>query len=100
MKPKYNIGDKVIINPDTKRIPQYVLDNIRHNRKRTITARFYDQHSEHTRYYVGSNKIGEDISSHKFRSDELILATKRKQGRPKIKRKYRCRNRVDTTIGG
>ena len=92
MKPKFEIGNKVIINPATRRTPKYVLDIIRRNRRRTITARFYDPKSEHIRYYVGNNKIGEDISSHAFRSDELTLAIKRKVGRPKMKRKYRRSN--------
>ena len=92
MKPKFNIGDVVVINPNMKRTPKYILAIIRHNRKRTITARFYDKRSEHMRYYVGSNKMGEDISSHAFRSDELKLAIRRKVGRPRIKRKYRHRH--------
>ena len=92
MRAKFDIGNKIIINPATRRIPKYILDAIRHNRRRTITARFYDPKSEHMRYYVGNNKIGEDISSHAFRSDELTLAIKRKRGRPKMKRKYRRSN--------
>ena len=93
MKPKFDIGDVVVINPNTKRrIPKYILDIIRHNRKRTITAMFYDKRTEHIRYYVGSNKMGEDISFHAFRSDELKLAIRRKVGRPRIRRKYRHRH--------
>ena len=89
MKPKFEIGDKVIVNPATRRVPKYILNAIRLNRKRTIISRYYNKHSEHMRYYLGSNQRGEDISSFAFRSDELTLATKRKVGKPKIKRKYK-----------
>jgi len=87
---KYKIGDKVIVNIHSKRLPVWIRDSIRHNRVRTIVHTYYDSQTQHTRYYLGGNKMGLDFTFQDFRAEELIAWKKRRTiGRPRQKRKYK-----------
>lgn len=74
MRSKFKIGDKVKIIRNS-RTPKEILDNIRLDHPRTITAIYYDNLTQHNRYYLGTNKRGilSDITL-SFRSEQLKLA--------------------------
>lgn len=72
MSNKFVIGDKIIINKDSKRLPVWIRQGIKHfSRIRTIGAIFYYPTQQHTAYYLGTNKRGEDISYYPFRAEML-----------------------------
>ncbi len=93
MPNKFTIGDKVLIKRKADRLSKNILDTLRLDNPRTITAMFYDNKTEHTRYYLGTNLRGElDLSSIPFRANQLIKWHKIKwgnsRGRKKTKRRY------------
>lgn len=76
MSNKFSIGDKVVINRKCNRLPLWIRNGLRLDRKRIITAIFYDKKTQHTRYYLGMNRksdIGEDIYSYAFRAEMLKM---------------------------
>ena len=87
MAAKYKVGDMVVVKRLNIRTPKYVRDDIRLDRSRTIVGIHYDCRTEHTGYYLGSNKKGADITVYHFRANDLRLATSR-VGRPRERRKY------------
>lgn len=90
MPNKFAIGDKVIIKKVDARTPKLLLEQLRLDHPRTITATFYDDKTQHTRYYLGINKRGEiDLSHIYFRASQLRLWLKGKIGRPRTKRHYK-----------
>lgn len=90
MANKFKIGDKVIIRRHNDRTPKELLNTVRLDHHRTITAIFYDSKSQHTRYYLGTNKRGNaELQNHPLRASELNLWNKGKVGRPKAKRGYK-----------
>jgi hypothetical protein len=92
MPNKFKIGDKVIIKRDNGRTAKELLENLRLDHPRTITAVFYDEKTQHTRYYLGTNKRGDvDLSFLHLRSCELILWDRGRVGRPRAKRRYKKR---------
>ncbi len=83
-KPKYRVGSVVVVNYRSKRLPRYIKDEIRRNRKRTVVGVYYDPSTQHMAYYLGSNKMGADITSYPFRAEELSApVVGRKAGRPR-----------------
>lgn len=95
MPNKFNIGDKVIIKRMDRRTPAFILDTIRLDHPRTITATFYDNQTQHTRYYLGSNNRGNvDLSYIDFRAEQLKPWQRGNIGRPKKKRRYRRRANI------
>ena len=89
---KFAVGDKVVING---RCPKWLVDQIRHNRLRTITAVVYDGQKACCYYSLGCNKLNDaswDIEAYSFRSYMLIHPVKRSAGRPRTKRHYRKLN--------
>jgi len=89
MPNKFSIGDKVKFNLTNRRTPQDVLNALRLDHPRTIVDTFYDGRTQHTRYYLGTNRRGNiNISDTHFRSSQLNLWIKGKIGHPKTKRKY------------
>lgn len=89
MPNKFSIGDKVKIKRDNHRTPQLLLDSLRLDHPRTIIAIFYDSKTQHTRYYLGSNKRGNvDMSLCPLRASQIGSWSKGKLGRPKTKRHY------------
>ena len=90
MAAKYKVGNNVVIVRLNKRTPQYIRDAIRTRRKRTVVGVFYDDKTQHTRYYLGGNRIGNDaLSNYSFRAEELSHFKHNKQGRLREKRIYR-----------
>lgn len=93
MPSKFNIGDKVIIkriNNTKPKVSKELLSKLHLRNPRTITATFYDDKTQHTRYYLGTNKMGDiDISFIHFRASQLKLWKRGKIGRPREKRRYR-----------
>jgi hypothetical protein len=73
MSNKFKKDDIVILNIKSKRLPKYIRDAKRACQKRTIQVVFPDSKTQHTRYYVGHNNRGEDISGYPFRAEELKL---------------------------
>ena len=90
-KRKFAVGDKVIING---RCPAYLIDQIRHNRVRTITAVYYDKEHQCCYYSLGGNHQGasDEIDFYNrtfgFRSYMLHRPLDRGVGRPRQKRQY------------
>ena len=71
---KFKIGDKVVFNRNCSRFPKWILQEVKRlYRIRTIGAIFYDSKTQHTRYYLGSNDKGVDISRYPFRAEMLKL---------------------------
>lgn len=90
MPNRFAIGDKVKIKRVDSRTPKELLTSLRLDHPRTIVATFYDEKTQHTRYYLGSNKHGEvDLSYIHFRASQLYLWIKGRLGRPRTKRRYR-----------
>ncbi len=74
MANKFSIGDKVIIKANSKRLPNWIKAEIkRFYRIRRIGSIFYDNKTQHTRYYLGTNSRGADISRYPFRAEMLKL---------------------------
>lgn len=72
MPNKFSIGDKVIINTKSKRLPAWIKTGIkRFYRIRTIGAIFYYPTQQHTAYYLGTNARAPDISHYPFRAEML-----------------------------
>ena len=89
MSSKFKIGDKVLIKRHNNRTSKELMDGLRLDHPRTIVAIFYDDKVQHNRYYLGTNKRGnEDLSITHLRASELILWNKGGIGRPKTKRRY------------
>lgn len=89
MPRKFNIGDKVVIKRIDDRTPKELLQNIRLDHPRTITATFYDEVTQHTRYYLGTNRMGRyEIQDFSFRAQSLQKWERGKVGRPRTKRRY------------
>ena len=88
MANKFQVGDKVVIRRND-RTSKELLSALRLDHPRTITAIFYDDKAQHTRYYLGSNRRGSmDLLNIYFRASELKLWNKGKIGRPRTKRGY------------
>lgn len=84
--PRFRVGDKVVIN---KKSPLWILESVRRSRPRTIIDRRYVPRFNYCLYFLGSNKIGDDISQRGFRAYELSPARgSSTKGRPREKRKY------------
>ncbi len=89
MTNKFSIGDKVLIKRNGERTPLELLRILRLDHPRTITAIFYDSKTQHTRYYLGTNKRGDtDITLVHFRASQLSLWLAGDKGRPRTKRGY------------
>lgn len=90
---KFNVGDTVQANG---RCPKYILDQIRHNRKRTVVGVYYDPDQKCCHYTLGSNRWGNSMDYgwvYWFRSYQLQKPLKgRKPGRPRQKRRYHFRH--------
>ena len=92
MPNKFKIGDKVTIKRISNRTPKELLAKLHLRNPRTITAIFYDTKTQHTRYYLGTNKQGDiDLSYIPFRACQLRAWRKGNIGRPREKRRYRMR---------
>lgn len=85
----FSIGDKVRVKKANNRTSKVLLGGLRLDHPRTITATYYDPQTQHTRYYLGSNKRGVDLSYVYFRASELCLWRKGRIGRPRVKRHYK-----------
>ena len=96
--PKFKVGDKVQVNG---RCPKYILEQIRHNRVRTVVGVFYDSERQHCYYTLGTNKWDKSMDHgwvHYFCSDELKkLVEGRGPGRPRKKRSYNLRMKCTVT---
>lgn len=93
MPNKFKIGDKVTIKRIDDRTPKGLLANLHLRNPRTIVATFFDNKTQHTRYYLGTNKQGDiDISHIGFRACQLDHYRKGKVGKPREKRRYRLRS--------
>lgn len=98
MSNKFQIGDKVVINRKCQRLPTWIRTKLRLHRIRTIGSIFYDRRTQHTRYYLGTNKrseSGEDIYSYTFRAEmlkiyKMKLHTKRLKARGSLGNKDIC----------
>ncbi len=86
MPSKFKIGDKVRINPKSKRIPNEFRKTLRMSQIRTIIGIFYDTKTKHNRYYLGDNKRG-IIGNYPFRAETL------KPYKTHLNRKYNKRDR-------
>ena len=90
MPNKFAVGDKVRIKRLNDRTSKELLKSLRLDHSRTITATFYDEYTQHTRYYLGSNNRGYfELSNIHFRASQLNMWVKGKMGRPRTKRRYR-----------
>lgn len=88
MPSKFYIGDKVLIKRINPRTPKHLLKELRLDHPRTIVATFYDNKTQHTRYYLGTNRRGKtDLSFIHFRASQLELWVKKDTGRPSTRRK-------------
>lgn len=72
---KFKVGDTVKVNTVSDRLPKWIVKRVAVSNKRTITGTFYDNKSQHTRYYLGSNGRGADLGRYPFRAEELRLYT-------------------------
>ena len=94
---KFNAGDKVQVNG---RCPKYILEQIRHNRLRTIVGVHYDADRQCCYYTLGSNHWTNSMDNawvYFFRSYQLHKPVEgRKAGRPRQKRSYN--RRIKCTI--
>lgn len=90
MPNKFKIGDKVKVVGNSKTSKE-LLTSIRLDNVRTITAIFYDDKAQHTRYYLGTNKRGQfDLEQKPFRANELArIILKSSRGRKRTKRRYK-----------
>ena len=86
---KFIVGDKVQVND---KCPKYILEQIRHNRLRTVVGLFFNSERQHYFYILGTNKWDKSMDYgwvHFFRSDELRKPVEgRGPGRPRQKRRY------------
>lgn len=74
MSNKFSVGDKVLINKHSKRLPTWIKTGIRRfYRIRIIGAIFYYPSNQHTAYYLGTNNKEIDISRYPFRAEMLKL---------------------------
>lgn len=90
MANKYKVGDKVVIKRVAPRTPKDLLKELRLDHQRTIVGTFYDKTTQHTRYYLGSNRMGlVDLSNVPLRASQLKFWIRGNNGRPKTKRAYR-----------
>ena len=95
---KFDTGTKVVPN---KRSPKWILELIRPSRKRTIVHIFYDADRKCRYFYLGSNNQGRYdgfVSSYPFRSYMLDKPIVRGFGRPRTKRKYQKRCKIDLGV--
>ncbi len=82
MARNFEPGQTVVINFESKRLPRWIRDGIKNpNGHRTIEQVWYDRKTKHTRYYLGYNGRGLDISSYRFRAEELKFPTFSKAAR-------------------
>ena len=82
MPNKFSIGDKVKFNLANQRTSKELLKSLRLDHPRTIVAIFYDNKTQHTRYYLGSNRRGNvDMSVVAYRASQLMSYAKGKLGR-------------------
>lgn len=90
MPNKFAIGDKVIIKRKNNRTPKLLTSGLRLDHPRTIVATFYDDKTQHTRYYLGNNRRGSiNPSDFPVRASQLKLWRRGKIGRPRTKRHYK-----------
>ena len=88
---KFNIGDRVRINPISLRVPVWLQKELRLERPRTIITVFSGGHQD--TYYLGNNRRGPgSLEYYGFRSGELIPFNKKSVGRPRTKRPYNRNN--------
>ena len=96
--PKFKVGDRVVVNG---RCPKYILEQIRHNRVRTVVGVFFDPSSGHCFYTLGSNKWENSMDHgwvYFFRSAQLHKPVEgRGPGRPRKKRSYNLRMKCTVT---
>lgn len=89
---KFQVGDKVQIDG---RCPKYVLDQIRHNRLRTVVGVYYNPEHKCCCYTLGTNHWDNSMDygwTYFFRSYQLHAPVKgRGVGRPRQKRRYTLR---------
>lgn len=70
---KFKIGDKVVLNAKSPRLPQFIRDGLFTSQHRRVVSIHYDRRSQHAHYHLGINGRGLDISHHSFRASELKL---------------------------
>jgi len=93
MPSKFKIGDRVVIRRINERTPKEMLDAMRLDNPRTVTSIFYDDKTQHNRYYLGSNNRQDiDLWNIPFRASELKKWRRGKIGHPRVKRRYRKRS--------
>ena len=82
-KSKFDIGESVVVG---KKCPQWILEVIRRNRKRTVVGTFYDKEAQHLKYHLGTNHIGNiDFTFYGFRAEQLEkVVVGRSIGRPPL----------------
>ncbi len=86
---KYKIGDKVVVEKENDRTLRHLRDVVRFRTPRTIVGIFYDNGTQHNRYYLGSNNRGDSlIGECTFRAEQLKIYQRKDRGRPREKRKY------------
>jgi len=86
---KYKIGDKVVVEKENDRTLRHLRDTIRFRTSRTVVGIFYDNGTQHNRYYLGSNNRGDGmIEACPFRAEQLKPYQQNARGRPREKRKY------------
>lgn len=96
MSNKFSIGDKVVINTQSKRLPLWIRQEIKRTyRIRTVGFIFYYPTQQHTAYYLGTNKRGEDISRYPFRA-EMLKPYKMKHTTKLRKMRNQRRGQYDT----
>lgn len=96
-KKKFAVGDKVQING---RCPKWLVNELRHNRLRTVIAAVYDNEKQCCYYQLGNNYLndaGWDVDAYSFRSYMLVRPIKRGAGRPRTKRQYLRKNCTDNS---
>lgn len=83
----------MVIKRVNNRTPKDLLENLRLDHPRTVVATYYDKIAQHTRYYLGTNRMGNiELSNIYFRASQLGLWIRGKIGRPREKRRYRRRS--------
>ena len=68
---KFKVGQTVVINKKSVRLPRWIKDRIFVSRHRIVTGVYFDRGTQHTHYHLGYNGRGVDLSIHDFRASEL-----------------------------
>ena len=88
--PKFQVGDKVTLR--IEHCPHWMREGLRASTPRTVvtTGRLPGvPASEYISYFLGCNRMGNDVSYYPFRSFQLVpWKSKGSRGRPRAKRAY------------